>query len=160
MNKILIITLLFFIPINLLAQDIKISDLDGEWLFIEMQDEKGNNVTELPMPQLEKITGEKAIEKINRPNIILKEDGGYEKRFTDEKADTGFWEFDKESNELSFTLRISPDSPYLKYLKNIITKRSDGFYYQKPIFEKIVKFEKNIMFIADYVGYYSIYKRK
>jgi hypothetical protein len=160
MKKLTLILLLLFNVEFSFAQNIEISQLYGRWNFIELQDEKGTKINELPMPGMEKRTGFGAVEKINRPDILLKNNGEYEQKFTEENTDMGFWSFNKKTNELNFELRISPDDPLLEYLKKISKKRKDGFYYQQAIKDKILFFEGNKMIIADYVGYFRIYEKE
>ena len=74
----------------------------------------------------------------------------------------GSWFLDKETNEINLELRIEPESPYLPSLKKakIVTKREDGFYYQKAVKKKILIFGTDSMTIADREKYVLIYKRK
>jgi len=69
---------------------------------------------------------------------------------------------DKKTNEINLELRIEPDSPYLPFLKKakIVTKRKDGFYYQKAVKKRILKFGTESMIIADREKYVLIYERK
>jgi hypothetical protein len=154
--KKLTLTLLLFNVLLSFGQNIEISQLYGKWNFIELQDAKGNIVTELPV----NIKGAEGVEKINRPDILLKNNGEYEQKFTEENTDYGLWSFDKKTNELHFELRISPDDPLLNYLKKISKKRKDGFYYQQAIKDEILYFDGNKMILSDHEGYIRIYLKE
>jgi hypothetical protein len=160
MKKYTIVFLFLFSVKMLFAQQLEKTQLYGNWKFIELQDNKGSKITELPIQGMGKDAPISGVEKINRPNILLKDNGEYEQKFTEKNIDFGFWDFNAQSNELSFELRISPDSPYLRYFKGI-EKRKDGFYYQKPIKNKVLLFESNKMIITDdRLGYVRIYQKE
>ncbi len=162
MKKTLITYLMIFYSGFLFAQNIEKNELFGNWIFVELQNDKGEKITEIPVSKLEKELGIK-VEKVNRPDILLKENGEYEQKFTETNTDTGFWKLISKTNELNFELRISPNDKLLKYLKQvkIVRKSEDGFYYQNPIKDKILFYKKDSLVLSDdKPEYYRIYKRK
>ena len=140
------------------SQEITESDLIGEWIFIELQDEHGEKQTKIPLTRFGRDMG---MEKVNRDSYIFNEDGTY-KSFNPLNTSYGTWFLDKETNEINLELRIEPESLYLPFLKKakIVTKRKDGFYYQKPLQRKILIYSAESMTIADREKYVLIYKRK
>ena len=151
-----ILTLLIF-QIGI-SQEVTESDLIGEWTFIELQDENGEKQTKIPLTRFGR---DKGIEKVNRDSYIFNDDGTY-KSFNPLNTSYGTWFLDKKTNEINLELRIEPDSPYLPSLKKakIVTKREDGFYYQKAVKIKILIFGTDAMTIADREKYVLIYERK
>ncbi len=158
MRQTLFILLTFLIYQIGISQNVTESDLIGEWEFIELQDENGNKQTKIPLIRFGQDRG---IENVNRDSYVFNEDGTY-KSFNPLNISFGTWYFDESTNEINLELRIDPDSPYLKYGKmvNNVKKRKDGFYYQSPVKEKILIYEKDSMTIADREKYVLIYKRK
>ena len=157
--KKIIFTLLIILKFQIgFSQKITESDLIGEWTFIELQDENGEKQTKIPLTRFGRDT---VIENVNRDSYIFNKDGTY-KSFNPLNTSFGTWFFDKEKNEINLELQIEPDSPYLSYLKKagIVTKRKDGFYYQKPVQKKILIYSNESMTIADREKYVLIYKRK
>src|SRR5690606_368935 len=157
MKKNIIGTLLLLIFQIGISQEISESDLIGEWTFMELQDENGTKKSEIPLTRFGRDMG---IEKVNRDSYMFNEDGTY-KSFNPLNISYGTWFLDKESNEINLELRIEPESPYLPSLKKveIVTKRSDGFYYQKPVQKKILIYSNDSMTIADSEKFVLIYKR-
>ena len=141
-----------------ISQEITESDLIGEWSFIELQDENGEKQTKIPLSRFGRDMG---MEKVNRDSYIFNGDGTY-KSFNPLNTSYGTWFLDKNTNEINLELRIEPDSPYLPSLKKakIVTKREDGFYYQKAVKKRILIFGTDSMTIADREEYILIYKRK
>ncbi|NAS29989.1 hypothetical protein GTQ40_03300 [Flavobacteriaceae bacterium R38] len=157
--KKIISTILTFLIFHIgISQEIVESDLIGEWTFIELQDEKGEKQTNIPLTRFGQEMG---IEKVNRDNYIFNDNGTY-KSFNRLNVSYGTWSLNKKTNEINLELRIEPTSPYLPSLKKakIVTKRNDGFYYQKAIKKRILIFGTDSMTIADRKKYVLIYKRK
>lgn len=158
MTKIIftIVTLLYFH--TGISQELTENDLIGEWSFIKLQDENGVKQTEIPLTRFGRDMG---IEKVNRDSYIFNDDGTY-KSFNPLNTSYGTWFLDKRTNEINLELRIEPNSPYLPSLKKakIVTKRKDGFYYQKAVKKRILLFENDSMTIADREKYVLIYERK
>ncbi|WP_147448383.1 hypothetical protein [Dokdonia sinensis] len=151
----ILILLIFEVGIS---QEVAESDLIGEWTFIELQDENGEKQTKIPLTRFGRDMG---IEKVNRDSYIFNDDGTY-KSFNPLNTSYGTWFLDKKTNEINLELRIEPDSPYLPSLKKakIVTKRKDGFYYQKAVKKRILIFGTDSMTIADREKYVLIYERK
>ncbi|WBL26762.1 hypothetical protein [Zunongwangia sp. HGR-M22] len=158
MRKIFYTVLTILIFQTGISQEITESDLLGEWTFIELQDENGDKQTKIPLTRFGRDMG---IENVNRDSYIFNDDGTY-KSFNPLNISYGTWFLDKETNEINLELRIEPESPYLPSLKKakIVTKRKDGFYYQKPVKKRILIFEIDSMTIADREKYVLIYERK
>ncbi|QNK78239.1 hypothetical protein [Winogradskyella undariae] len=158
MRKTIFTTLILMIFQIGISQEIAESDLIGEWTFIELQDENGEKQTKIPLTRFGRDMG---IEKVNRDSYIFNDDGTY-KSFNPLNISYGTWFLDKETNELNLELRIEPESPYLPSLKKagIVTKREDGFYYQKAVKKRILIFGTDSMTIADREEYVLIYNRK
>lgn len=158
MKKIILIVISLFLYNNGLAQNLKESDLVGEWEFIELQDENGDKQTKIPLIRFGRDMG---IENVNRDSYIFKEDGTY-KSFNPLNVSVGTWYFDKKTKEINLELQIAPDHKFLPSLKKakLVKKRKDGFYYQKPVIRKILMYSDDAMTIADREKYVLIYKRK
>ena|SRR5690554_4416596 len=157
MKKIIFIIIYVFFSHTMFSQNITESDLIGEWKFIELQDENGIKKTEIPFNRW----GTQTIETVNRDSYIFYENGEY-KSYNPLNVSTGTWFFNKKTNEINFELRFNPDDPYLPQLKEvgIVSKRDDGFYYQKPIKIRILKYSENEIIIADREQYVLIYIKK
>ena len=158
MKKIILIIISLLFYNNGLSQNLKESDLVGEWEFIELQDENGDKQTKIPLIRFGRDMG---IENVNRDSYIFKEDGTY-KSFNPLNVSVGTWYFDKKTKEINLELQIAPDHKFLPSLKKakIVKKRKDGFYYQKPVIRKILMYSDDAMTIADREKYVLIYKRK
>ena len=157
--KKIIFTILILLNFQIgISQEVSESDLIGEWTFIELQDENGEKQTKIPLIRFGRDMG---IEKVNRDSYIFMEDGTY-KSFNPLNISYGTWFLDKETKEINLELRIEPESPYLPSLKKvkIVTKRKDGFYYQKPVKKKILTYSSDSMIVADRENYILIYERK
>ncbi|MDC6367183.1 MULTISPECIES: hypothetical protein [Flavobacteriaceae] len=151
-----LLLLFAFLSIQIvLGQELSESELIGKWEFINLQDEKGNVLVEIPI----RVLGKESIEKVNRDNYIFNSNMSY-KSYNPLNVSNGTWFFDKEKEEINLELIISPDNPAWEYLKKIVEKRKDGKYYQKPVKKRILFFEKDSMVIADRLNYVLIYKRK
>lgn len=158
MKKIILIIISLLFYNNGLSQNLKESDLVGEWEFIELQDENGDKQTKIPLIRFGRDMG---IENVNRDSYIFKEDGTY-KSFNPLNVSVGTWYFDKKTKEINLELQIAPDHKFLPSLKKakLVKKRKDGFYYQKPVIRKILMYSDDAMTIADREKYVLIYKRK
>ena len=158
MRKTIFTTLILLIFQIGISQEIAESDLIGEWTFIELQDENGEKQTRIPLTRFGRDMG---IENVNRDSYVLNDDGTY-KSFNPLNTSYGTWFLDNKTNEINLELRIEPDSPYLPSLKKakIVTKRKDGFYYQKAVKKRILKFGTESMIIADREKYVLIYEKK
>lgn len=156
MKKPIFMILSFLIFQSGISQNISDSDLIGEWNFIELQDENGKKQTKIPLIRFGKNRG---VEKVNRDSYMFNQDKTY-KSFNPLNVSTGTWFFDKKKNEINLELIISPDNVAWEYLKKIVKKRKDGKYYQTPVQQRILYFEKDSMVIADRLNYILIYKRK
>lgn len=158
MRKTIFTTLILLIFQIGISQEIAESDLIGEWTFIELQDENGEKQTRIPLTRFGRDMG---IENVNRDSYVFNDDGTY-KSFNPLNTSYGTWFLDNKTNEINLELRIEPDSPYLPSLKKakIVTKRKDGFYYQKAVKKRILKFGTESMIIADREKYVLIYERK
>ncbi len=72
MKKTLSILSVFWMSINFISsQELTQENLIGEWTFIELQDEKGSKLTEIPLTRFGQNRG---VEKVNRDSYILKKD--------------------------------------------------------------------------------------
>lgn len=155
MNRILI----FFCLINRLifSQSINETEIIGKWQFIELQDDKGVKHSKIPLSNW----GGNHVENVNRDSYFFKTDGNYEST-NPLNFDTGTWFFDADSHTINLELRVSPNDKILPDLKrvNIVQKREDGFYYQKPVKKRILFFSKDSMVIADRDRYRLIYLRE
>lgn len=158
MKKIILIIISLLFYNNGLSQNLKESDLVGEWEFIELQDENGDKQTKIPLIRFGRDMG---IENVNRDSYIFKEDGTY-KSFNPLNVSVGTWYFDKKTKEINLELQIAPDHKFLPSLKKakLVKKRKDGFYYQKPVIRKILMYSDDAMTIADREKYVLIYRRK
>ena len=158
MRKTIFTTLILLIFQIGISQEIAESDLIGEWTFIELQDENGEKQTRIPLTRFGRDMG---IENVNRDSYVFNDDGTY-KSFNPLNTSYGTWFLDNKTNEINLELRIESDSPYLPSLKKakIVTKRKDGFYYQKAVKKRILKFGTESMIIADREKYVLIYERK
>jgi hypothetical protein len=152
-------TILSFLIIQIgISQNLTESDLIGEWDFIELQDEDGLKQTQIPLNRWGK---DGMVENVNRDSYVFNEDGTY-KSFNPLNTSYGTWFFNSQTKEINLELRIEPNSPYLPSLKKaqIVKKREDGFFYQKPVKKKILIFSNGSMTIADREEYVLIYNRK
>mgnify|MGYP000061612314 CR=1 FL=1 len=158
MKKTILTTLTLLIFQIGISQEITESDLIGEWTFIELQDENGEKQTKIPLTRFGRDMG---IEKVNRDSYIFNDDRTY-KSFNPLNTSYGTWFLDIKTNEINLELRIEPKSPYLPSLKKakIVTKRKDGFYYQKAVKKRIIVFSTDSMTMADREKYVLIYERK
>jgi len=156
MKQIFGVLLCFFIFQNCLSQELKESDIVGEWEFIELQDKNGKKQTKIPLNRWQK----DAVEKVNRDSYVFYENGEYIST-NPLKSSSGIWYFDKSSNEINLELRIDPKDPALDSLKkhNLIKKRKDGFYYQEAVKKIILDYSEQTMIIKDREEYVLLYKR-
>ncbi|AOR28627.1 hypothetical protein FORMB_15870 [Formosa sp. Hel1_33_131] len=155
--------LLFLVTLNISSQEITKNEIIGKWNFINMIDTTGKIITERKFklsPQMKSL-GLSGIEKIQRPDMFLGENGEYINYLKGKESESGFWEINE--NNLRLRMRISPNDKHLKSLKKykVISKKSkDGFYYQKPIKKEIKFMQNDSLVINENTGYLLIYKRE
>ena len=132
MKKIILIIISLLFYNNGLSQNLKESDLVGEWEFIELQDENGDKQTKIPLIRFGRDMG---IENVNRDSYIFKEDGTY-KSFNPLNVSVGTWYFDKKTKDLvknetgtslcQTTVLVSPDSVSLSLTPTPLKVKSVG----------------------------------
>jgi hypothetical protein len=142
----------------IIAQEISPSQIIGEWEFIELQDEDGVKQTIIPFNTADPNS---VLEKVNRDSYVFNENGTY-RSFNPYDISHGTWFIDSVTNEINLELRFSPDDPMVQRLlkSDYVELRSDGYYYQKPVKKKVLKYSPDMMIVADREKYVLIYKKK
>lgn len=123
--------------------------LPGTWNFKEMKNSKGKTVEFYDLGYGKtKATG---------PQIILNLDGSYQKKFTLEKIDSGYWKFNTQLMDIEYDLLIdSTDWIGKSVIKNkLATLKDDGNYYER-ITDHIIDFSESNM-ILNHRGYQLVY---
>lgn len=152
---IVLIILLSCSPVSKNTTSIKSLDLTNEiigvWEFLEMTDKQGNKLDSYK-------TGFGTVTATG-PKLIYNKNKTYIKVFTPNNSDKGYWRFNPQLSTIEHDLFIdSTDFIGKDLIKNkLAIKKPDGNYYEL-IEDKILKFEKNQLFI-DHRGLINVYQR-
>lgn len=162
--KKIILTLILLVPLLNFSQELKKSDLLGEWEFKEMIliSETGRDSIKKQMRLMIEFE-DKDFELLMRPSDIkFTENEFYVKNQKSEfELSSDYWKV-IENNTIVIHNPVPEDmlDHFIKYTFNVIEKLDNGkYYYQNPGYIKLEEFSENRIIYKD-IGYEYVYERK
>ncbi|QNK77750.1 hypothetical protein H7F37_01270 [Winogradskyella sp. PAMC22761] len=161
--KRIILTLILLLPLYSIAQDLKKSDLFGEWKFKEMIliSETGRDSIKKQLRLMAEFE-DKDFELIITPSDMkFTESEFYVKNEKSEfELSSDYWTVTENNGILIH--RLVPEDMldhYIKYSFNVIEKLdNEKYYYQNPEQIKLIAFDKSKIIYKD-IGYEYIFER-
>ena len=153
--KIKILFLLFIFPFIINSQELKKSDLIGNWKF-----KKYILTKEMPQDTIINVGGGITVEYGKSSDLKFSDFKITKEIYKEKHFESDFWEISNYEIIAHSPVPKKDLEEYKKYSVGIIEKLKNGkYYFTRPISVKILSLNKNELIIEDY--YYNIiYERK